>query len=68
MRRVESRLDRLEKRCRPQARQYELVVRYYGEPVPDVDDSWSLTLWLHQPWCNDPSHTGACGQRSPEED
>ena len=68
MRRFETRLTRVEQRCIDQTRRVELVVRYYGDPQPAEDDTWALTMWVHQGWCNDPGHTGACGPRSPEED
>ena len=68
MRRFETRVERLEKRCTPQARQYELVVRYYGGEERMEDDTWSLTIWVHQPWCMAAGHLGACGQCPPEED
>ena len=49
-RQMAKRLDRLEART-DQARRYQLVVRYYGDPEPETDDTWTLVVWVHQPWC-----------------
>jgi hypothetical protein len=60
MSRLTHRLERLEKHMAPVRRTSELVVRYYGDPAPADDDSWTLTVWLHQPECDRPEHPGPC--------
>ena len=61
---IARRLSRLE--AQPAAcRRVEFRVVYYGEPAPVEDDSWTLTLWLHQPGCDDVEHVRACGPWPP---
>ena len=62
----QKRLDRLEAQ-RGQPRSYQLRVVYYGEPEPEVDDSWSLVVVLHRPWCTTTGYPGACQPHTEEE-
>ena len=66
-RQMAKRLDRLEAHA-DQARRYQLVVRYQGDPEPAEDDTWTLVVWVHRPWCTTTAHPGGCEPRAVEEE
>ena len=57
---MKSRVARLEAHLPPCLRSYHLNVVYVGGEAPPQDESWSLTILLHEPWCEEAGHTGVC--------